>query len=131
VVHHYVGVDIIDEEAIRQVVANDHIIGRWALMGLVAHGDERFALDARARPLVARPEVVKNRVVDDLAAVHARVGDAPAGGGDDNVVRYREVRPIPVEGVDALKEVRERQIWIALTFLIGVKLTYDAVRALA
>ena len=79
-------------------------------MGLVAEGEERSALIG---PL-ARPQVGKNRVVDDLAAVHARKADAPTGAGDDNVVRYRQVRPIAVEGVDALKEVRERQIWIGL-----------------
>lgn len=83
-------------------------------MGLGANGDERFALAGRARPLVARPEVVKNRVVDDLAAVHARKADAPTGGRKDNVVCDREIRPIAVERVDALEEVRERQIWIGL-----------------
>ena len=79
-------------------------------MGLVADGEERSALVGPR----ARPQVGKNRVVDDLAVVHARKANAPAGAGDDNVVRHREVRPIPVECVDALKVVRERQIWIGL-----------------
>ncbi len=58
--------------------------------------------------------VRKNRVVDDLAAVHARVGDSPTGAGHDHVVRHREVRPITVESVDALKTCWEWEIRIGL-----------------
>ena len=37
-------------------------------------------------PGIGNQAVVENRIVDDLAAMHARVADAPTGAGHDHVV---------------------------------------------
>jgi hypothetical protein len=47
--------------------------------------------------------VVNHRIVRDQTVMDAPEGDSPAGAGDDDVVRNRHVRPVLVEGVDALQ----------------------------
>src|SRR5579864_9591265 len=84
-------------------------------MALVADADPGAAHNVSSR--VFRPDVatvVHRCVVDDHAAVDAGVTDAPAGAGHDHVVDDDKIGPVSIEGVDALKNRRERQLRIGL-----------------
>src|ERR1700722_18954126 len=108
VIHRHGGVGAINVEGVGDIVADDHIVRWQAVVGLVADGDARLAGQGNQ-------SVRNNGVVDDLAPVHAGEADTPTGAGHDDVVHHREVRPVAIEGVDALKIRCEWQLRIDLT----------------
>ena len=84
-------------------------------MGRVADADPGLADDLSRRVFRAGVgAVVKHRVVDDLAAMDARIGDAPTGAGHHHVVGDGKVGPVAVEGVDPLHIEREFEVRIRL-----------------
>jgi hypothetical protein len=114
VIHRHVGLEIIKGEAAGDIVADDHVVGWQAVMGLVADGKFGATHDISGSVFrAAVGAVVHHRVVDDLAAMYAGEVDAPTG--QDDIVRHREVCPIAIEGVDALKIRGEWQVRIGLT----------------
>ena len=109
-IHRHIGREVINGEAIGDIVSDDAVAGQGALMGLAADGHERLAV-----PRHGQQAVRNDRVVDNPAVMNARKENAPTRAGHHNVVRYGHVRPFLVKGVDALQISRERELRVRLS----------------
>ena len=113
-IQHHVWVAVIHSEPGGYIVSDDHIVGRQALISLVTHRDPGTTYNLSCYLRASVGAVIHHRVVDNPATMQTAKGHPPAGAGDNNIVCYRQVRPIAVEGVDALELVPKRQFKVSL-----------------